>query len=124
MEDDDLPYQRATNLQNFTGTTTAFVVTIEPARGTRDAKKRPLTPGPQPRPGHNAFDHRCRSCLALLTFTFGRCILATEMRSIFDVSLVRFAAVALVAVRTALPSYRGKFSKHVFSQLQPLAGRV
>ena len=67
----------------------------------------------------NAFDRRCRSCLALLTFAFGSCILATEMRSIFEVSAVRFAAVALVGIRTALPSYRGKFSKHVFSQ--PLA---
>jgi hypothetical protein len=56
-----------------------------------------------------------------LTFAFGSCILATEMRSIFEVSLVRFAAVALVGIRTALPSYRGKFSKHVFSQPHPLA---
>src|ERR671921_2045999 len=69
----------------------------------------------------NAFDRRCRKRLALLTFAFGSCTLATEMRSIFEVSLVRFAAVAVVVIRTALPSYCGKFSKHVFSQPQPLA---
>ena len=56
-----------------------------------------------------------------MTFAFGSCILATEMRSIFEVSLVSFATVALIVIRTALPSYRGKFSKHVLSQLRPLA---
>jgi hypothetical protein len=30
--------------------TTAFVITIEPACSTRDAKKRPLAPGPRPHP--------------------------------------------------------------------------
>src|SRR5919112_1642889 len=69
----------------------------------------------------NAFDRRCRKRLALLTFAFGGCILATEMRSIFEVSLVRFAAVALVVIRTALLSDRGKFSEHVFSQQLALA---
>jgi len=69
----------------------------------------------------NAFDRRCRGWLALLTFAFGSCILATEMRSIFEVSVVRFAAVTPVGIRTALPSYRGKFSNHVLSQPQPLA---
>jgi hypothetical protein len=42
---------RQTKSAFFTQVPTAFVITIEPARGTHDAKKRPLAPGLRPRPG-------------------------------------------------------------------------